>query len=370
MAEKDQKDMARKLTAKEAVQELRMRLERQQEAAEGINSEIRKTVRELAKAEASASVPSEVVMNTCRMMGPMDDVFFNKMGEDGGALEEVIAAVLGVPVVVREVVPQYTIAGIGNRGVRLDALASVIPEVAVRVELGDGCPFGKRGALVDIEVQKADNDDHEFRVYYNGASIIVNNTPKGTKKFADITRAVVIFISEFDMFGEGEMYYEVHKTVKKSGSPRRSPVTEIYVNTVNEDRSSGRMQDIADLMKVFKEPDRYDFEKFPRFSRRKRELRETQKGVMEMSNEIQQILDAEIARGIEEGIKEGIKQEREDARKEGRKEGKAEGEKDATRLINFLWSSGRGEEAQKAAEDIDLRNRLLAEYRSGRMAVK
>ena len=62
--------------------------------------------------------------------------------------------------------------------------------------------------MIDIEVQKDDNDDHKYRVYYNGASIVVRNTPRG---------------------------------MKKSMTSRRSPVTEIYINTVNEDRSDERM---------------------------------------------------------------------------------------------------------------------------------
>ena len=237
----------------------------------------------MAKAEVSVVVPSEVAINASKNMSPMDDIFFNKMGEDAGAIEEVISTVLGIKVIAREVVPQYTITGIGHRGVRLDAFAMVLPEVIVKVELGEDCTLGEKGAFINVEVQKNDNDDHEYRVYYNGASIIVNNTPRGTKKFADIPRAVVIFISDFDVFGEGEMYYEVGKVTKKSGTSRRSPVTEIYINTVNDDRSDDRMENIAGLMKVFKDPNLYDFDKFPKFSQRKWDLRETEKGVMEVS---------------------------------------------------------------------------------------
>ncbi len=329
----------RAVVSQEEIECLRTRLSEQQEAADNLRKEIRDTIRELARAEISAVVPSEVAINASRNMGPLDDIFFNKMGEDTGAIGEVITTVLDIPVIVREVIPQYTITGIGNRGVRLDAMASVLPEVMVSVELGEDCYLGDKGALINIEVQKEDKDDHEYRVYYNGASIIVNNTPRGTKRFADITRAVVIFISSFDVFGEGEMYYEVHKTIRKSGTPRRSPVTEIYINTANEDRSSERMENITELMKVFKEPDLYNFSKFPNFSRRKKELKETEKGVMEVSSELQQIIDAQ----------------------------KAEGEKDTANLINYLWINGRGEEAQKASEDKDLLDRLLVEFRSGMM---
>ena len=324
------------------IEELKAELARQQDIADEARKRISQAIRELAKEEIAVVVPSDIAKDASRKMGPMDDIFFNKMGEDKEAIREVITTVLGIPVIVKDTIPQYTIAGIGNRGVRLDALASVIPEIVVTVELGADCYLGDKGTLIDIEVQKDDNDDHEYRVYYNGASIVVNNTPRGTKKFADIQRAVVIFISDFDVFGEGEMYYDVGKFIKKSITPRRSPVTEIYINTVNEDRSDERLGNIADLMKVFKDPELYDFDKFPKFSQRKKELKETEKGVMEVSKELQQVIDNE----------------------------KAEEKKDTAKLMNFLWSNGRGADAQKASEDENFLNKLLADFRGGLMVAK
>lgn len=151
----------RAVVSQEEIECLRTRLSEQQEAADNLRKEIRDTIRELARAEISAVVPSEVAINASRNMGPLDDIFFNKMGEDTGAIGEVITTVLDIPVIVREVIPQYTITGIGNRGVRLDAMASVLPEVMVSVELGEDCYLGDKGALINIEVQKEDKDDHE-----------------------------------------------------------------------------------------------------------------------------------------------------------------------------------------------------------------
>ena len=330
-------------------------MEEQQKAAEDAHKKVRKIVQELAKAEVSVVVPSEVAINASKNMSPMDDIFFNKMGEDAGAIEEVISTVLGIKVIAREVVPQYTITGIGHRGVRLDAFAMVLPEVIVKVELGEDCTLGEKGAFINVEVQKNDNDDHEYRVYYNGASIIVNNTPRGTKKFADIPRAVVIFISDFDVFGEGEMYYEVGKVTKKSGTSRRSPVTEIYINTVNDDRSDDRMENIAGLMKVFKDPNLYDFDKFPKFSQRKWDLRETEKGVMEVSRELQQIIDTEKAESERKG------------RAEGEMIGRAEERKDLAGLMSFLATNGRSDDIVRAGQDETFLNKLLADFRRGLM---
>ena len=128
-------------------------------------------------------------------MGPMDDIFFNKLGEDAEAVGEIISTALGKKVRVRYTIPQYTITEIGSRGVRLDAFASVVPEIAATVELEEDCELGEKGAFVNIEVQKSNDDDHEYRVYYNGASIIVNNTPKGTKTRIQIYMTMTDFRS-------------------------------------------------------------------------------------------------------------------------------------------------------------------------------
>ena len=39
----------------------------------------------------------------------------------------------------------------------------------------------------------------------------------------------------------------------------------------------------------------------------------------------------------------------------------AKGEQNAANLINYLWRNGRGEEAERAAKDKDLFNKLLTE---------
>ena len=106
------------------------------------------------------------------------------------------------------------------------------------------------------------------------------------------------------------------------------------------------MGKIADLMKVFKEPEWFDFDRFPKFSQRKKELKETEKGVMEMSGELQQLIDREKA--------EAERKER----------------KDMVGLMNYLWSNGRGDDAKKASEDEIFLAKLLADFRDGVMVAK
>ncbi len=51
-------------------------------------------------------------------------------------------------------------------------------------------------------------------------------------------------------------------------------------------------------------------------------------------------------------------------KEEGREEGREEGSRETGDLLNFLWTNGRGDEAQRAMTDKDLYVRLLAEFRA------
>ena len=54
------------------------------------------------------------------------------------------------------------------------------------------------GDAIGIVLPYENYEVHEYR-FYNGVTIIVNNTPGRIKKFADIQRAAVIFMSLFLM---------------------------------------------------------------------------------------------------------------------------------------------------------------------------
>lgn len=69
--------------------------------------------------------------------------------------------------------------------------------------MGDGC-------IVNIEVQKADDDDHQRRVRYNGALLTINVTDPGDK-FKNVPDVIVVFISRFDVFKYGKALYHVDR---------------------------------------------------------------------------------------------------------------------------------------------------------------
>ena len=224
-----------------------------------------------------------------KKLRPISSIFFSKLAESPEACEEIISTVLNFPVKVLSVIPESTITNLQGRGVRLDALAEV---VAVKAELLQDCPIGKPGAKVNIEVQRADDDDHQRRVRYNASVITANETPKGAD-FKDVADVVAIFISEFDVFGEGEAYYHIKRVIEKSGTEVFNGFSEYYVNAAVKDRSTKELSDITDLMEIFVDNDRYDYEKFPKLSRRKDQLANTKEGQEVMSREIQRLMDEE-----------------------------------------------------------------------------
>ena len=285
--------MSEEKTTEQQIEEFEHLLSQQEDEMVRLRDERSSIVRKLRKAKLKLVAPSEVVLKLARTAGPLDDVFFTKLAEDIATIEEIVSTVLNVPVKVKSTIPQFTITNIGSRGVRLDSFAEII----VEAELQEDCVWGKKGAFVDVEVQKENVGDHEYRVFYNGASMVIDKTPKNTN-FADLARAIVIYISAFDVFKEGKVFYETVKVDKESKNPRRSPVSEFYVNTENLDAAANdqdeRIRRVSALMKVFRDPDWYDEQMFPAFSKRKKELHETEKGVEDVSREMQLIIDEEV----------------------------------------------------------------------------
>ena len=54
------------------------------------------------------------------------------------------------------------------------------------------------------------------------------------------------------------------------------------------------MSNIADLMKIFSESSAYDYGKFPKVSERKRQFKESEEGIREMSEGIQKLIAEEM----------------------------------------------------------------------------
>ena len=192
----------------------------------------------------------EKIRKIAEQLNIIDDALFQKMAEDVEFCEEMISTILRQKVTIKKIVPQNSIKNLQGRSVILDAL----------------CTF-ENGKECNVEVQKANDDNHEKRVRYNASCITANIMETGTR-FEKVPDIISIFISQFDIFGDGKTIYHVERVVRETGKVRDNGFYEIYVNTQIKDGT-----DIAELMKIFSENDAYDFDKFPKISKRKSQFK-------------------------------------------------------------------------------------------------
>lgn len=214
------------------------------------------------------------IREEAQKLNPIDDVMFRVMAEEEVFCEEILKVILSdEKLTVLESISQYAGTNPQGRSVILDA----------KCVLGDG-------KKVNIEVQKADDDDHQRRVRYNGAILTTNLTDPG-EKFKDVPNVCVVFISRFDIFNRGLPLYHVDRVIRETEETVENGFEEVYVNTKIKDGS-----EVSELMEVFVDDNVYN-NKFPITSDRKRRYKETEEGHQIMSD------FAEIFR--REGIAEG-----------------------------------------------------------------
>ena len=233
------------------------------------------------------------VLEIVKQLNIIDDTLFQKMAEDPGFCEEVISTILTQKVTVIKVTPQNSVKNLQGRSVVLDALCEL--------ENGEKC---------DVEVQKANDDDHQRRVRYNTSCITANITDPGTK-FKDVPNVIGIYISKFDMFQSGKTVYHIDRVVRETGEIQDNGLQEIYVNTKIDDGT-----DIAELMKIFTISDAYDFEKFPKVSKRKKQFKESEGGNEEMCDLVENYAKQKAEAAAKEAAEKAAKETAEKAAKE------------------------------------------------------
>ena len=213
-------------------------------------------------------------------LNPIDDALFVKMAEDMDFCQEMLQTFLSDKnLVVLEAAPQYVVKNLQGRSCILDLK----------------CQIGSK-QIVNVEVQKSDDDDHQKRVRYN-VSVLTANIVDPGEKFRDVPEVISVFISRFDVFKLGRAVYHVERVIKETGDVVENGIREVYINAENYDAS-----DIADLMRLFVEDEVYDDERFPVSSRRKRRFKTTEEGVSEMC----EIIERNRAEAYAEGEARGM----------------------------------------------------------------
>ncbi|MDE6635038.1 MAG: Rpn family recombination-promoting nuclease/putative transposase, partial [Lachnospiraceae bacterium] len=227
------------------------------------------------------------IREEARKLNPIDDLMFRKMAEDKEFCQEILRVILeDDKLMVIESIPQWTGTNLQGRSVILDA----------KCVKGDG-------TQVDVEVQKADDDDHQRRVRYNGAILTTNIADPGIK-FEKVPDVCVVFISKFDIFEGNLPLYHVDRIVRETGKVVDNGFEEIYVNTKIKDDS-----EVAELMTVFVDDNAYN-SKFPKTSDGKHRYKETEGGLNAMCEIMEKIAKEERAEGklelLIDLVKDGI----------------------------------------------------------------
>lgn len=207
-------------------------------------------------------------MEFVQKLRPIDNAFFPVLGQDPGVMEEILRVILNDnTLTVEKVIAEYTLPNLPGRGVRLDSFC----------ETGDG-------HRINVEVQKADDDDHIRRCRYNAAGMTWKEAEKGTR-FKDLPDVCVVYITEHDFLHGGRTVYHVDKILRENGSIIDDGSSVIYVNTAVNDGSA-----ISDLMRCFMQKTVND-PRFPRLSERVHQYKNTEKGAAEMCEELERYID-------------------------------------------------------------------------------
>lgn len=193
---------------------------------------------------------------------PIDDIMFEKLMENPKVCEEILRIILDDDTLsVLEVVQQASIKNLRGRSVRLDAL----------------CTLGN-GSKCNVEVQRADNDDHQRRVRYN-ASVVTSNIVSPGERFEDVPDLIMVYISEFDIFGQGRVIYHVERFIQEDMWCVNNGLHEIYVTAKQTDKSL-----LGDLMRSFLESDLQAYnKKFPQLSTEFKNLKGDERTVSYMN---------------------------------------------------------------------------------------
>lgn len=262
------------------------------------------------------------IREEAKKLNPIDDIMFRKMAENKDFCQEILRVILSEPgLKVLEVAVQWSGTNLQGRSVILDA----------KCTLGDG-------REVNIEVQKADDDNHQKRVRYNGAILTTNIADPGIS-FENVPDVCIIFISKFDVFGDRFPLYHVDRIVRETGKTVNNGFSEVYVNTKIKDNS-----EISELMEVFVSDNAYS-NKFPITSGIKRQYKETEGGLQTMCEIMEKI--------------------REEGKEEGKKEGRAEATSQINKLHSILLKSKRFDDLERSTSDPQYQEQLFAELLSG-----
>ena len=210
-----------------------------------------------------------------------DDDFFAVVMEDKAAAQEVLRVLTEIPdLIVKSVKTQYSIRNLGTHSVILDALAE-----------------DSEHKLYNLELQVANQDDHQKRVRYYQSNIDISFLDKGTD-YEELPELYLIYMTKFDLFRLGKVKYSVHRVIDGTQITVDNGVHELYINAANDDGTA-----VAELMQCFTETGTRK-QQFPELSNRIQYLKEEKEGVTHMCEAVRKYGDEREDRGRLEGVQQ------------------------------------------------------------------
>ena len=211
-----------------------------------------------------------------------DDDFMTKCFEDSPeCVELVLHIILDKPdLKVEEVRTQYFIKNLLKRSVRLDIFAT-----------------DSEGKKYNIEVQRADKGAGAKRARYNSSLMDANILPAGDD-FEQLPETYVIFITEKDVIGKGQILYQIERCVMETGEVFGDGSHILYVNGAYEEDTP-----LGLLMKDFfctNPSDMY----YSVLAERTRYFKEDKEGVAVMCKVMEDMRNESLEEGREIGKRE------------------------------------------------------------------
>lgn len=219
-----------------------------------------------------------------RSLRPIDDDFMRCLFRDNIPLAELVLRIItGKPdLVITRCQTQKDMKRLaGARSICLDAYGS-----------------DTAGRKYDMEIQRSDRGADPHRARYHSSVMDVENLDAG-QDFCELPETYTIFITERDVFGQGEPVYAIERINVTTGKAFEDGEHILYVNgEYRGDSELGR------LMHDFNCTSAAEMH-FPLLADRTRYLKETQKGVVEVCKVMEDMMKEDRMEAAQELLQSG-----------------------------------------------------------------
>lgn len=210
---------------------------------------------------------NEKTLATVRELRLIDDALFRLIGARKEACQEILRTLLSDEnLVVLKTTPQEIMTSL-HREIILDVLC----------ELGDG-------TLVNIEVQKGNQNDDVKRCRFHLSAITANKTQKGIS-FQDVPDVIIVYITEYDALGNGQAVTcsQMCQQLGNTYVPINDGAKVYYANTVIKEDT-----DKSELLTLLVQNEAFDDKRFPNLSEAIQYFKNEEKGVSEVCNIVEE----------------------------------------------------------------------------------